>query len=105
VIASVPRDVASSVRWQAAPNLLWTRYDDGSTWVVYNPASSDIHQLTDAAHELFGLIDRGRPATSETLTAELAAILERAPDDELAAVTRDTLAFMDGAGLIRPVLS
>jgi hypothetical protein len=29
--------------------------------------------------------------------------MDRASDDELAAVTRDTLAFMDRAGLVRPI--
>jgi PqqD family protein of HPr-rel-A system len=93
----------ASRSWQTSTNLIWTHYDDSDRWVVYNPASSNIHLLTSAARELWALVER-EPAASDDLTVRLAAVLGRPLDAELVTVTRDTLAFMDRAGLIRPVL-
>jgi hypothetical protein len=59
--------------------------------------------VTSSAHTLWKLIADGQPLTLDQLISALASALGRAPDDELAAVTRDTLAFMDRTGLIRPI--
>lgn len=94
-----------AVEWHAAPNLLWTQFDDGGDWVVYDPASADVHQLTDAAHYLWQLIADRRANSLESLAAALAARMDRTPDEALAAHTRAALESMDGIGLIRPTLS
>ena len=93
---------AGDSRWQAPADLVWTHYDDGDDWVVYNPASSDIHLLTASARRLWMLVEEQPGASSDQLARMLAAALARDLDDELAGVTRDTLAFMNRAGLVRP---
>ena len=92
-------------RWQAVTDLVWTHYDDGDEWVVYNPASADIHLLTASAYRLWALISSELPLLSDDLVSRLAAELGRVADNELATATREALAFMDRAGLIRPVWS
>jgi PqqD family protein of HPr-rel-A system len=90
-------------RWRPATDLVWTHYHDSDDWVVFHPQSGDVCLVTSSAHILWRLIADGQPPTLNQLVSALAAALERAPDDELAAVTRDTLAFMDRAGLVRPI--
>ena len=90
-------------RWRPAADLLWTHYDDSEDWVVFHPQSGDVYLVTSAAHTLWAIIADGPAATLKQLIPTLAAALNRAPDDQLAAVTRDTLAFMDRAGLVRPI--
>ena len=91
--------------WTAERNLIWTHFDDEDEWVVYNPASADIHLLTTSARLLFTLVSDEQPHSVEDLVATLAAELGRAPDEELTTVTRETLASMDRAGLLRPMPS
>jgi PqqD family protein of HPr-rel-A system len=93
----------ASSRWRAATGLLWTRYEDSDNWVVYNPASADIHLLTAAARELWRLVDHRPGAPFPELAAALAHALGRPSDDELTAVAEEALAGMDHAGLIRRV--
>jgi PqqD family protein of HPr-rel-A system len=90
-------------RWCSAPNLVWTHYDDSEDWVVFHPQSGDVCLMTSSAHTLWKLIADGQSLTLNQLISALAAALERAPDEELTAVTRDTLAYMDRAGLVRPI--
>ena len=92
------------LRWQAATGLVWTHYDDGDDWVVYSPASAAIHQLTASAHRLWTLVSEAQASAPDDLAARLATELALPLDDELIAATRDTLAFMDRAGLVWPVL-
>jgi PqqD family protein of HPr-rel-A system len=104
-VAGTAHDEACpAVRWRAAEKLIWTQYEDGGDWVVYNPASTSIHLLTGAARQLWTLVSSGPPSPSEDLAARLAAELGRPLDDELATAAGDALSFMDHAGLIRPVL-
>jgi PqqD family protein of HPr-rel-A system len=90
-------------RWRPAADLVWTHYNDSEDWVVFHPQSGDVCLVTSAAHVLWKLIDDGQGLTLNQLISALAAALERAPDEELASVTRDTLAFMDRTGLVRPI--
>jgi len=95
--------VAEDPRFGPAPDLVWTHYNDSEDWVVFHPQSGDVSLMTSAAHSLWRLIADGQPSTATQLVAALATALGRAPDEELAAVTKDTLAFMDRTGLIRPI--
>lgn len=95
--------VTEDPRFDPAANLVWTRYHDSDDWVVFHPQSGDVYLVTSAAHILWTLIADGRASTLHELIPALATALDRASDDELAAVTRDTLAFMDRAGLVRPI--
>jgi len=90
-------------RWRPAADLVWTHYDDSEDWVVFHPQSGDVYLVTSAAHTLWALIADGSAPTLHQLIPALAAALNRTPDDQLATVTRDTLAFMDRAGLVRPI--
>ncbi len=90
-------------RWRAAPDLVWTHYDDSDDWVVFNPRSGDVHLFTAPAHLLWQLVDRG-VASPEPLIAALASQTGRAADEPLTTAVRETLAFMDRAGLIAPVV-
>jgi PqqD family protein of HPr-rel-A system len=95
--------VAEDPRFGPAADLVWTRYDDSDDWVVFHPQSGDVCLVTSAAHILWTLIADGRASTLPQLISALAEVLERSPDEELAAVTRDTLGFMDRTGLVRPI--
>ena len=95
--------VGQQQRWGPAADLVWTHYDDSEDWVVFHPQSGDVHLLTASAHLLWNLIFEGRARTSPEMVAALAAALGRQPDEELTAATRETLAFMDRAGLVRPI--
>lgn len=90
-------------QWMAAPDLVWTSYDDSDEWVVYDPFSADVHLLTSSARLLWTVVADGQPHSIEDLVRTLAAALGRAPDDELTGFTRETLASMDRTGLIRPI--
>lgn len=92
-------------RWRAAAGPIWRRYDDSADWLVFNPASADLHLLTDSAYRLWVLTGAERPLSFEDLVSALASEMARAPDDELTEATRATLAFMDRAGLVHPVSS
>jgi PqqD family protein of HPr-rel-A system len=100
-----PRAVADSSddRWCAAGNLVWTHYDDADDWAVFHPQSGDVYLVTASAHLLWQLISDGRACTLRELVVALAADSGRRPDEELTAATREALAFMDGAGLVRPI--
>jgi PqqD family protein of HPr-rel-A system len=94
-------EAVSTTRWSAATELVWTHYDDGDEWAVYNPFSADIHLLTGPARQLLALVSAGPPSSSEELATRLANELGRALDSELRTVTRETLELMDSAGLVR----
>lgn len=98
----VRESLTEEQRWRSAADLVWTHYHDSEDWVVFHPQSGDVYLVTSSAHALWKLIADG-PLTLNQLISALAAALERAPDEELADVTRDTLAFMDRAGLVRPI--
>jgi PqqD family protein of HPr-rel-A system len=104
-VTAEARDVHPIVRWCAAADSLWTHYDDGDDWVVYVPASADIHHMTASARQLWTLVSAGPPSSSDELAAKLATELRRPLDEELTTVTREALAFMDQAGLVRRVLT
>ena len=71
--------------------------------MVFHPQSGDVHLLTASAHLLWTLISDQRACTLPELVAALAEALDRPPDVELTAATRETLDFMDRAGLVRPI--
>ena len=89
--------------WGPAADLVWTHYNDSEDWVVFHPQSGDVCLVTSSAYTLWKLIADGQSLTLNQLISALAAALERPQDEELASVTRDTLAFMDRAGLVRPI--
>lgn len=93
---------ATPHEWRAETALIWTRYDDSDEWVVYNPLSADVHLLSASAHRLWTLV-RLQGLRTDRLIAALAAELGASPDGEFSSVTRETLAHMDRAGLIRAV--
>jgi PqqD family protein of HPr-rel-A system len=99
----VSHELESPVRWCTAPDVVWTRFDDNEQWVVYSPASSDIHLLTASAHRLWTLVATDPPSSSEQLAARLATDLKLPFDREFLTVTSDALAVLDEAGLVRPV--
>lgn len=90
-------------RWRPASDLVWSHFDDSDDWVVFHPQSGDVHLVSSSAHTLWTLISNGRACTLPDLVAALAAALGRSPDDDLTAATRETLAFMDRAGLVQPI--
>jgi PqqD family protein of HPr-rel-A system len=101
----VPRQAepgGPAASWTAASDLIWTRYSDSADWVVYNPASGDIHLLTDAAHRLWELIHNG-VTTADALSAALASELADVAGAELQTATHEALTSMDRVGLIRPL--
>jgi PqqD family protein of HPr-rel-A system len=89
-------------RWTAAPDLVWTRYDDSDEWVVYDPLSADVHLLTASARLLWTIASDGQPHSVDDLVGAVAAALSRPPDDELTRFTNEALDSMDRAGLVRP---
>ena len=91
-----------TARWRAVSDLVWTHYDDSDDWVVYIPASSDIHLLTASANELWTLVSTHPASSSDELAVSLAKQLGRPLDAELRSVTDDALTSLDRAGLIRP---
>ena len=95
---------ARVLRWKASNDLIWTHYDDGDEWVVYDPASGDVHLLTSSAHVLWSLISKKFPRSNEDLVGALACELARPPDEQLISMIQETLSAMDRAGLIRPTL-
>ena len=97
------RESLTTERWRPAADLVWTHYNDSENWVVFHPQSGDVFLVTSSAHFLWHLIADGQAVTLPQLVSALAASLARAPDDELLAATRDTLAFMDRVGLVRPI--
>jgi PqqD family protein of HPr-rel-A system len=92
-------------RWEAPRDLIWTHYDDGDEWVVFDPSCGDVHLLTRSARVLWTLVSDERPHSLEDLVAAIAAELRCSPDERLITVTRETLAAMDRAGLVRPIPS
>jgi PqqD family protein of HPr-rel-A system len=90
-------------RWTAPAHLVWTHYDDSEEWVVYDPASGDVHLLTASARLLWTFVADERPHDIEDLVAALAEGAGRSPDADLTAFTREALASLDRVGLIRPI--
>jgi len=99
----VLESLSDELRWRPATDVVWTHYHDSDDWVVFHAQSGDVYLVTSAAHTLWTLIADGSPPTLNQLIPALAEALKRTPDDELAAATRDTLGFMDRAGLVRPI--
>src|SRR5262249_12957293 len=98
--AQVVKTAHAIARWRAADDLIWTRYDDAEDWLVYNPASGDIHLLSDAGYRLW-MLTTTRSTTLDQLVSALAH--GSPPTEALAAAARESLAAMDRAGLIRIV--
>jgi hypothetical protein len=90
-------------RWQAASGLIWTHYEDSEDWVVYNPASGDLHLLTDSAQRLWTLACAEPPRSVRELASALAVETASLPNDELSEATHAMVVFMDRAGLVHPV--
>jgi PqqD family protein of HPr-rel-A system len=95
------QEAVNAARWRAATGLLWTRYDDSDEWLVYNPASADIHLLSDAAHRLWALTSGEAPLTADELIVALFDDSESPPAKDFVTATQESLAFMDRAGLVR----
>ena len=91
------------IRWAPAAGLIWMQYDDSDNWVVYNPASATVHLLTPSARLLWELLAGARTHAIEDLALVLAGGVGQASLEELKSVTAEMVAFMDDAGLIRPV--
>jgi PqqD family protein of HPr-rel-A system len=89
-------------RWSASPGLVWTHFDDSDEWVVFNPFSGDIHLLSPPAYALWRLTASEAPRSSAELIDALADSVEPSQRHEFIAAARETLAFMDSAGLIVP---
>jgi PqqD family protein of HPr-rel-A system len=89
-------------RWSASPGLVWTHFDDSDEWVVFNPFSGDIHLLSASAYALWQLTASEPPRSSAELIAALAADHEHPAGHEFTTAARETLAFMDRAGLVSP---
>jgi PqqD family protein of HPr-rel-A system len=102
-VTDVAEQAHPNARWRAAADLIWTHYDDGDDWVVYVPASADMHLLTASAYRLWTLISSSQSSSSNEVAARLAAELSRPLNDELMTATLEAIAFMDHAGLVRPV--
>jgi len=93
----------TSLRWRPSSDLIWTRFDDSDEWVVYNKASADIHIFTASAQHLWTLASDERSHSVEELSTVLAARLTGVSEQEVVDATRETLAFMDDAGLLIPL--
>ena len=89
-------------RWSATAGLVWTQFDDSNDWVVFNPFSGDIHLLSASAYRLWKLTASSPPRSSAELIETLAADTGHAADGDFLSSARETLAFMDRAGLIAP---
>lgn len=92
-------------RWRAADGLAWKKYDDSDEWIVFNPASGDIHLLSDSAHRLWILTGGDRPLTTEELIASLLSESGALGTDEFLVAARESIESMDRAGLVRLVLA
>jgi PqqD family protein of HPr-rel-A system len=90
-------------RWSATPGLVWTQFDDSDDWVVFNPFSGDIHLLTASAYALWQLTASFPPRSSPDLIEALASDAGYSADGDFLTSARETLAFMDRAGLIAPI--
>jgi PqqD family protein of HPr-rel-A system len=95
--------ITSASQWTTVPDLIWTHFEDSDEYVVFHPESGDIHLLTHSAQRLWHLVADRMAATIDDLAAQLATDLGREPDAQLISATRETLDFMDQAGLIRPL--
>jgi hypothetical protein len=93
----------SPVKWRGVEGVIWTTFDDSDDWVVCSPVSAEVHLVTAAAHRLWMLACDNEPRSVSDFVSLLAADAGRAVDDELTNATAETLAFMDEAGLLRPV--
>jgi len=94
---------AVTLRWSATPGLVWTQFDDSDDWVVFNPFSGDIHLLSASAYALWQLTTSSPPRSSGALIEALAADTGYTADGDFLSSARDTLNFMDRAGLIAPI--
>ena len=92
-----------SVRWSATPGLVWTQFDDSDDWVVFNPLSGDIHLLSASAYALWPLSTSSPPRSSSELIEALAVDAGYTADGAFLSSARETLRFMDRAGLIAPI--
>jgi PqqD family protein of HPr-rel-A system len=95
---------ASLIQWVAASNLIWASYPDADDWIVYNPASADIHLLTPFAQSLLRVATQ-TPCTLDSLTQLLAQELALPVDAELRAAIESAIASLDRAGLVLPLLT
>src|SRR5207302_11000241 len=84
-------------RW-TAPVLIWTQFEDSTDWVVFSPNSSEVHLINEAARRLWALASDGHATSVQDLAAALVMPGEAVTPEALN-LTRDTLAFMDDAGL------
>ena len=89
--------------WQGVKELIWTHYDDSDEWVVCSVLSGEVHLVSHAVHSLWTLACDHHVRSGDEFVSLLAAEAGRAADDELASATKDTLAFMDEAGLLKRV--
>jgi PqqD family protein of HPr-rel-A system len=91
-------------RWVAASGLVWTQFDDSDDWVVFNPLSGDIHLLSAPAYALWRLATSTPPLSFTDVIDALIAESPQMADARFVESARGTLAFMDSAGLVVPVL-
>ena len=93
----------SVYRRRPSRDIVWTHYQDSNNWVVFNPASADVHLVTASAHHLWTLVPEDRGRSTAELIAALAADSGCDIDRAFAQTTEDTLAFLDSAGLLESV--
>jgi PqqD family protein of HPr-rel-A system len=93
---------SADIRWTAAAGLVWQHWADSDEWVVFHPASGDVHLLSAAAAALLHGLEE-KPADLATLVETLdlpGTALER---PSLHALLAETLAAFDRAGLVEPL--
>ena len=92
-------------RWRPAPELHWSHYPDSDEWVVYHPESATAYLVTDSAHALWALVSDGQARTLDEIVTKLTVAGSQVTGAELTEAVRDTLGFMDRAGLLKSRLS
>jgi PqqD family protein of HPr-rel-A system len=87
------------VRWRVpgAP-LGWRHWDDASEWVVFNPASGDLHLVNEPSARVLEVIER-EPSTVAELERRFAE--QGGPGGE---AIDGLLRVLDALGLAEPVI-
>ncbi len=87
-------------RWHTAPDLIWTHFDDADDWVVFNPASADVHLINQSAYALWSLLSINPGSSLDQLLSSLAE--DETPLDEPSRrAFGAAFESMDRAGLVQ----
>jgi PqqD family protein of HPr-rel-A system len=104
-----PADIISRMRggdinWSApnADQLAWREWD--GFYVVFNPASTEMHLLDPLGRELVDIIAE-KPRSNDELFAEMEKLFERKLEFGLREKIINSLAELDNIGLIEPHLA